>query len=132
MPIRLAHPDPRLLRLLEITQRVLGTLDPDELLAELLTAVQRLCAAEGCSLALLDPTTQELAFAVMVGPAQVPPFRLAKGQGIDGWVVQTGHGVICNDVIREPRFFRGVDAQTGYTTRSLLCAPLQQHDQLLG
>jgi len=132
MPTPLTHAHQHLQSLLEIAQLLMRTVDPDALLAEILAAALRLFASEGCSLALLDTTTQELAFVAMVGPAQVAPFRLAVGQGIAGWVAQTGHGVICNDVTQDPRFFRGVDAQTGYTTRSLLCAPLQQHDQLLG
>jgi Nif-specific regulatory protein len=106
--------------------------DPDEVLTTILTAARRLFEAEGCSLALIDPTTHELAFVTMVGPAQVDAFRLPLGQGIAGWVAQTGHGVVCNDVTQDARFFRGVDQQTGYTTRSLLCAPLQQYDSLLG
>jgi Nif-specific regulatory protein len=106
--------------------------DPDEVLSGILTAAVRLFEAEGCSLALLDPTTHELAFVTMVGPAQVEAFRLPLGQGIAGWVAQTGQGVVCNDVTQDARFFRGVDQQTGYTTRSLLCAPLQQYDGLLG
>jgi Nif-specific regulatory protein len=57
---------------------------------------------------------------------------VALGQGIGGWVAQTGEGVICNDVAQDPRFFGGVDRQTGFTTRSILCAPLKQHDQIIG
>src|SRR5262249_20938124 len=106
--------------------------NPDEVLTAILTAAQRLFHAEGCSLALIDPTTHELVFVTMVGPAQVDAFRLPLGQGIAGWVAQTGHGVVCNDVTQDARFFRGIDQQTGYTTRSLLCAPLQQYDALLG
>jgi Nif-specific regulatory protein len=106
--------------------------DPDAVLPAILTAARQLFEAEGCSLALIDPTTHELAFVTMVGPAQVDAFRLPLGQGIAGWVAQTGHGVVCNDVMQDARFFRGVDQHTGFTTRSLLCAPLQQYDGLLG
>jgi Nif-specific regulatory protein len=110
----------------------MSTVDPDEVLTVILTAALRLFGVEGCSLALLDATTQELAFVDMVGPAQVEEFRLPAGQGIAGWVAQTGQGVVCNDVTRDTRFFQGIDQQTGYTTRSILCAPLQQHDQIVG
>jgi Nif-specific regulatory protein len=122
----------RLQSLLDLMHLVMRADDPDEVLTTILTAARRLFEAEGCSLALIDPTTHELAFVTMVGPAQVDAFRLPLGQGIAGWVAQTGHGVVCNDVTQDARFFRGVDQQTGYTTRSLLCAPLQQYDSLLG
>ena len=126
------HAEQRLQSLLEITHLLMSAVDPDEVLTVILTAALRLCDAEGCSLALLDPTGQELAFVAMAGPAKVEGFRIAVGQGVAGWVAQTGQGVVCNDVMQDARFFRGVDQQTGYTTRSLLCAPLKQHDQTLG
>jgi Nif-specific regulatory protein len=122
----------RLHHLLDIAHLLLNTVDPEEALTIILTAASRLFDAEGCSLALLDPTTQELAFVAMAGPATVRAFRIPSDQGIAGWVAQTGQGVVCNDVTRDARFFQGVDQQTGYTTRSLLCAPLTQHDRVLG
>lgn len=77
---------------------------------------------------LLHP---ELAFVVMAGPAQVGIFRIPAGQGIAGRVVQSGQGVLCNDVRPDARFFQGVDQQTGYTTRPLLRAPLSHQAQRL-
>ena len=106
----------RLQSLLDLMHLVMHAVDPDEVLTAILTAARRLFEADGCSLALLDPTTHELVFVTMVGPAQVDAFRLPLGQGIAGWVAQTGHGVVCNDVTQDARFFRGVDQQTGYTT----------------
>jgi len=121
----------RLQSLLDLMHLIVRAVDPDEVLTVILTAAVRLFNAEGRSLALVDSTTHELTFVTMVGPAQVGAFRLPLGQGIAGWVAQTGQGVVCNDVTQDDRFFRGVDQQTGYTTRSLLCAPLQQYDRLL-
>lgn len=123
---------PRLQSLLEITHLLLRAVDPDEVLHGILTAALRLFDVEGCSLALRDPLAQELVFVAMAGPAQVNTLRIPVGQGIAGWVLQSGHGVICNDVTQDQRFFSDVDQQTGYTTRSLLCAPLQHQTQRLG
>jgi Nif-specific regulatory protein len=122
----------RLQSLIEINQLLMSAVEPDEVLAVVLEAALRLFEVEGCSLALLDDTAQELAFVKMVGPAKVEEFRLALGQGIAGWVTQTGQGVVCNDVAQDTRFFQGVDQQTGYSTRSILCAPLKQHDRIIG
>ena len=76
----------RLQSLLDLMHLVMRTVDPDEVLTVILTAAVRLFDAEGCSLALVDPTTHELAFVTMVGPARVDAFRLPLGQGIAGWV----------------------------------------------
>jgi Nif-specific regulatory protein len=118
--------------LIEINQLLMSAVEPDEVLPVVLEAALRLFEVEGCSLALLDDTTQELAFVVMAGQAKVEEFRIALGQGIAGWVVQTGQGVVCNDVSQDTRFFHGVDEQTGYSTRSILCAPLKRHDRTIG
>ncbi len=122
----------RLQSLIEISQLLMSAVDPDEVPQVILDAAIRLFAVEGCSIALIDETARHVVFVAMAGPARVEPFRIVLGQGIAGWVAQTGEGVVCNDVDQDPRFFRGIDKQTGFTTRSILCAPLKRHDQLIG
>jgi Nif-specific regulatory protein len=127
-----AQTQQRLQSLTEISELLMSTVEPERVVTVILEAALQLFEAEGCSLALLDNVRQELAFVVMAGPAQVEEFRVAVGQGIGGWVAQTGEGVICNDVSQDPRWFRGIDRQSGFTTRSILCAPLKQHDRIIG
>jgi transcriptional regulator with GAF, ATPase, and Fis domain len=40
--------------------------------------------------------------------------------------------VISNDVSRDHRFFGGIDQQTGFQTRSALCAPLKLRNRIVG
>jgi Nif-specific regulatory protein len=122
----------RLESLIEINRLLMGAMEPREVLTVILESATRLFQAQGCSLALLDEAAQELAFVAMAGPASVEEFRVPLGEGIAGWVAQTGETVVCNDVRRDPRFFAGIDQQTGYTTESVLCVPLKQHDQIIG
>ena len=127
-----AQTQQRFQSLTEISELLMSAVEPERVVTVILEAATKLFEVEGCSLALLDQVRQELAFVLMAGPAQVEEFRVPLGQGIGGWVAQTGEGVVCNDVSQDPRWFRGVDRQTGYTTRSILCAPLKQHDQIIG
>ena len=127
-----AQTQQRLESLIELNQLLLSTIEPEETLALILDTAIRLFEVEGCSLALRDDTAQQLAFVAMAGPAKAEEFRIALGQGIAGWVAQTGEAVVCNDASQDPRFFGGIDQQTGYTTRSILCTPLQQRDQIIG
>lgn len=122
----------RLESLIEIYRLLIGTVESDEMIRIILESATRLFEAQGCSLALLDEAGQELAFIAMAGPASVEEFRVPFGQGIAGWVAQTGEGVVCNDVSQDERFFDGIDQQTGYITESILCVPLKQHDQIIG
>src|SRR5919198_4661265 len=132
MAISLEQTQQRLQSLTEISELLMSAVEPERVVTVILEAATQLFEVEGCSLALLDNVRQELAFVIMAGPAQVDEFRIALGQGIGGWVAQTGEGVICNDVSQDPRWFGGIDRQTHYTTRSILCAPLKQHDQIMG
>ena len=122
----------RLARLIETSRLLMGAIAPDDLLHAILEAVVELLAAEGCTVALIDETGHELAFTSFVGGARVDGFRLPMGTGIVGWVATTGQSVISNDVASDARFFPGVDAKTGFTTRSIICVPLRQHDRIIG
>src|SRR5262245_64631420 len=132
MSISLEQTQQRLQSLTEISELLMSAVEPERVVVVILEAAIQLFEVEGCSLALLDDIRQQLAYVLMAGPAQVEEFRVALGQGIGGWVAQTGEGVVCNDVAQDPRFFGGVDHRTGFTTRSILCAPLKQHDQIIG
>jgi Nif-specific regulatory protein len=122
----------RLARLIEINHLLMSTVEPDDLLKEILHSVIHFFAVEGCSIGLRDDATQQLAFVAMAGKAKVEEFRIALGQGIAGWVAQTGDGVISSTVSQDPRFFSGVDQQTGFHTTLALCAPLKQRDRIIG
>lgn len=122
----------RLESLIEINQLLMGTIEPEELLRKTIDATIRLFSIEGCSIGLLDETSDELAFVATAGPAEAEEFRIKKGQGIAGWVAETGQPVIANDVSQDPRWFGGVDKKTGFHTKSALCVPLKQHDRIIG
>lgn len=93
-------------------------------------AIERIGAAlqaEAGSLLLRDEATGELVFAVALGPVaeRLRGRRLKPGQGIAGWVADTGKGVLVPDTDTDPRFCVAVDEHSGFVTRSILCAPLR-------
>jgi Nif-specific regulatory protein len=122
----------RLASLIEINQLLMSTVETDELLRAIIESAIRLFSVEACSIGLVDEATQQVAFAFSLGGAKVEEFHIAVGQGIAGWVAQTGQEVISNDVSRDPRFFQGIDKKTGFRTKSVLCAPLKQHNHIIG
>ena len=122
----------RLEGLSEVCHLLMDTLDAGDLVKVVLGSAVRLFSAEACSIGLIDPIEGHLVFAFTEGGAEVGEFRLQPGQGIIGWVAQSGEGVVCNDVSRDSRFFGEVDRKTGFKTKSVLCAPLKRHGQILG
>src|SRR2546427_12267305 len=83
MPMQHVHAEQRLQSLLEITHLLMSAVDPDEVLTVILSAALRLCDAEGCRRALLDPTSQELTFVAMVGPVPAQATAHSVGRGGD-------------------------------------------------
>lgn len=76
----------------------------------------------------------ELVFQVAIGEKseEIKPFRIPKGEGIAGWVVEHAEGVIVNDVDSDPRFFSGADEETGFVTTQLMAAPMIITDRTIG
>jgi Nif-specific regulatory protein len=132
MPVHSEQLHKRFAGLLAVTQRLMGLTEPEDLLQILLESALQLFSADACSIALLDETERQLTFAFTRGGAKVEEFRLPLGQGIIGWVAETGQGVVCNDVSQDPRFFGMIDRKTGFRTKTVLCAPLKHDEHLIG
>jgi len=61
-------------------------------------------------------------------PADGRRFKL--GEGVAGWVLKQGQGMMVNDVTKEPRFVMvgGLNDKVG----SLICFPIREKDQVVG
>jgi sigma-B regulation protein RsbU (phosphoserine phosphatase) len=58
--------------------------------------------------------------------------QLRVGEGIAGWVAQSGQPLIVPDVSKDTRFYSGSDEATGFKTRSILAVPLKVKDRIIG
>jgi Nif-specific regulatory protein len=102
-----------------------------ELLGLLAREAAPLMGAERASIFLLDSDRHELWSTVAVGSAKI--LRFDADLGVAGAVVRTEKLIRVDDVRSDPRFYAGIDTQTGYHTRSLLAAPLMNpQGKLLG
>ncbi|MFH1037304.1 MAG: sensor domain-containing diguanylate cyclase [PVC group bacterium] len=123
-----------LLVLVEIGKLLTSSLDLDEILQLIISRASRLIPAENWSLLLKNQETGELTFAVVEGSKKesLRGFCLPPGQGIAGCVAQSGHPEFVADVQSDTRFYREMDARSGFTTRSVVCLPLKIHGKTLG
>ncbi|HEY64421.1 MAG TPA: GAF domain-containing sensor histidine kinase [Caldilineae bacterium] len=130
MQHRLTH----LTLLYDIGQKITSSLDLSEVLRETTELAASVLDADASTLMLVDEQTQELVFEIPVGKAGgvLRQQRIPITQGIAGWVATHGAPVICNDTTADPRFSSQVDAMTGYTTKSVLCVPLQVKGRTIG
>jgi signal transduction histidine kinase len=99
-------------------------LDLDRLLALIMDKVTQLMEADRSTLYLLSDDGTTLWSKVLQGD-EFSEIRLAVGEGIAGWVAQSGEQVNIPDAYSDSRFQPAVDIKSGYRTRSILCTPMR-------
>ncbi|MBI5876929.1 MAG: SpoIIE family protein phosphatase [Chloroflexi bacterium] len=116
----------------DINADLTSTLNLNRVLIASLERIQQVLGTEAGSILMLEG--DELVFKVAVGEAsdRLNPFRIPKGHGLAGWVVENARGVVINDVQHDPRFYSNVDAGTGFITRELMAAPLIMNGRVTG
>jgi GAF domain-containing protein len=78
------------------------------------------------SLLLIDKKTERLKFEIVMGvdDSKLDTVFLEKGEGIAGWVCETGQPAIVEDVTKDDRFSSRMDEMLGFATRSVVCVPI--------
>ncbi|NOZ57294.1 MAG: SpoIIE family protein phosphatase [Calditrichaeota bacterium] len=121
--------------LVEVSAIINSTLDLNEVVRLVMEKAQEVMNAEASSVLLLNPETNRLEVQSalgQVGDKVKETVSLEVGQGIAGWVAQTGKPLNVPDVSKDPRFFGQVDQMTGFRTRSILAAPLEVKGGIIG
>jgi len=118
----------------DIAKALTSTLQLDQVLKTIMEKVQELMSPDTWSLLLVDEKTNELYFQVATGVAaeKLKDVRLKMGEGIAGWVAQTGQAAVVPDVQSDKRFAGHVDEITNTLTRSIICVPIRTKDRVLG
>ncbi len=116
------------------SQTLFSTMDQDRLLDIIIETAKNLTHAEGSSLLLLDQASQNLLFAHATGEVseELKKLTVPMGQGIAGWVARERKPQIVNAADQDKRWYKGIDEQTNFVTRSLLCVPLLVGDRTVG
>jgi len=120
--------------LVAIGKTITASLDIGEVLRQIMEQLGQLFPPGDWSLLLADPERGGLQFEIVVGEAaeQLLGQRVARGEGIAGWVAQHQQPLLITDVQRDGRFARRFDDLTALDTRSILAAPLVCQQQTLG
>lgn len=125
--------------LLDFSERVSGTFDPDQILQHVLDCLRGVIDYDAAGIFVLtreapapgrDPARQLIAGMAMRGfdprPLEDDPM-LRLGQGIVGHVVRTGDAVVAPDVRLDARYIVGRRA-----TRSEIAVPIAMHGRTIG
>ncbi len=100
---------------------------PEAVIERALEIAIEVMDAEGGSILIARPATQELVFRHSIGirPAAVGS-AIPWDKGIAGAVFAGGEPVVVNDVQHDTRHFKGVDEVTSLVTTEVIAAPLKQ------
>jgi sigma-B regulation protein RsbU (phosphoserine phosphatase) len=105
---------------------------PDMALEHTLETIRRSLGAEAASIFLFNEAEDLLECKASLGPNPATGMTVPRGVGIIGQVAEQGRPVLVEDVASYPGFYRAIDKQTGFVTRSVVCAPLIAQAKVLG
>lgn len=106
--------------------------DAQKVMNELVRLTTGLLKVGNCSLVLVEPGTDVLRIHASYGlnPEIARTWRGRIGEGITGWVAQTGKPLLIENVETHPLFRRKSNQR--YSTKSLLSVPLIYQKRVLG
>ena len=106
----------------------------DRILERFLELIMETICADAGSLLLIDKASDTLVFTAALGKkaGMLKDYKLKMGEGIAGWVAQSGKAIITPDVKKDIRFNPKIGKAIKYTTRNILCVPLKFEDDILG
>lgn len=128
MPNHIDSPEVRYSTLVEALSTLDARLPRRTLIDRALASVLALTRADRATVFLLARDASALEAFVSAGP-EVDPFTCPLDQGLVGACVRSGAPLLIPDAHDDPRFFRDIDACTGYSTRSVAVVPLLDCDR---
>ena len=114
------------LEFMDLVSEISSELELTSLLSKIIATITTMLDAERSSLFINDEKTNEL--FTMVGEGLSQELRFPNHMGIAGHVFTSGETVNIPHAYADLRFNPGVDIQTGFFTRSMLCAPVTNKD----
>jgi phosphoserine phosphatase RsbU/P len=124
----------RTLQLFEVSLEVNSTILKSDLLVKIMETTERVMDAEASSVILVDAENGELFFELALGDKgqEIREIRLKIGEGIAGWVAQTGESVKIDDAASDARWSSKVANKVDYPTRNMLCVPIVSKGEIIG
>lgn len=116
----------------EVSHRISSILDVERLLEEVVTLVTTTFDYYFAAVFLIEEEAGEVVLRASSGrhageAGMFDGYRQALGDGMIGWVAQTGRPLLANDVRREPRYLERLSG-----TRAELDVPLKHGERILG
>lgn len=131
-PAVASAPEGLLAFLAEVSQQLAVSVDLTRTLRDSAAYVARYLDAEAASVFLVSDDGQMLECRACQGAVDILGLRIPIGQGIVGRAVAQNRPQMVRDAYDDPDFATQIDADTGFRTRSVLCAPLVTAQGVIG
>lgn len=118
--------------LAEVSQQLAVSVDLQRTLRESVAYITQYLEAEAAAVFMVDESRTWLECRACVGPVDIQGLRVPVEQGIVGRTVAQNACQMVRDAQSDPDFTAKVDSQTGFVTRSVLCAPLATAQGVIG
>ena len=125
----------RLSNCIEISNLINSELSIGKLLSNVMRTTKKALLADAVSMLLIDEKTRDLTFQITLGDVEEEIKKInkvEKGQGIAGFVAQTGLPLNLEDVYQHAQFSPEFDQKTNYRTKAMLCVPLKVRGEVIG
>jgi diguanylate cyclase (GGDEF)-like protein len=118
----------------ELGKALTSSLQLDQVLRTIMEKINEVLRPDTWSLLLMDQEKHELYFQIATGKGAeaLRDVRIKVGQGLAGWVAESGEAVVVPDTSKDSRFFEKVDQRTKMATHSIVAVPVRFRDQCLG
>ncbi|NOX17974.1 MAG: GAF domain-containing protein [Chlorobi bacterium] len=110
--------------LIKAAEIVNSNIKIDDALTNVVNVACNLLNADRGTLYFVDQGRSELWSKITLGE-DIKEIRLKMGEGIAGWVAESGEIVNIENVQEDERFNRTFDSESGYQTKSMLCYPIK-------
>lgn len=113
--------------LIELSKFLAGERNIYSLLDIIMQRTTQLLEADRSSLFIVDSEKNEV-WSIIAQEVDFKEIRVPLDKGIVGYTARTGEIVNIKDAYSDSRFYRDVDAKTGYRTRSILSCPVKNSE----
>ena len=118
----------------EVSRALSSVFDVNTLLNLIVSKLTQVVEADRGTLYLVNAATHELYSVVLQTSTEyLPEIRLKIGQGIAGFVAESGETVNIRNAQDDPHFAAHFDSQSGYQTHNMICTPMRNaKEEIIG
>lgn len=118
----------------DVARALTSTLELEPLLHTIMTKMAEFFGPERWSLMLVDEEKSELYYALSAGmnSEKLETLRVKMGEGVAGWVAETGNPLVVPDVRLDKHWARFARNHPELHLRSIACLPIRCGERTLG